>query len=269
MRCQGSACRRLAPIAPGAAAEDTTLRIVYTGKCRASLGCLLLLLGATPLARAADKVPPPVAYSTDLALALLPLRLPPPAALPVSLRNVVGKSARSNAKAACNRSVAAYAVLMRAAAMLFFGPDRRYGDRDAIEKFLDQHVHAKLPALAMGEEGFVPAAPWRAAVANHCIAADLPDPAVRMLGGAASDQPRSATATALALALAARARDWQAGAANVVAPAATLPDMLLLALGDRPHSGQWLAKADGAAQTDEAKLLVARVRAAVAAAEAR
>ena len=230
------------------------------------LACLVLLSAVcAEHARAADTGQTAAGYSRELALALLPVRLPPPAALPKRMAGLARAAAGSRPAQVCLNSQAQFDTLMRSAAGLFFGPDRRHGDPAAIEHFLDQHVRAKPAALELADEGFAAAAPWRAIIAVTCLRAGLAHVGLRLLGSAASASPGSATATAVAILHADRAQQWQAAAGHLPAAWPALHDLLILALADPAQSAAWLTKAAGAARTEDARQLVAKVRAAVAA----
>lgn len=159
-------------------------------------------------AAAAVEVP----FSQALAVTLQPLQAAGGRdSWPVALAAVGQAYGRRQYAAACQRSLQLWQTRMAEGARLFYGPERRKADIDAIERFLDLNVRGARPLLAIAAEGFAPATVWRNLAVDACVRSGDGKTAVLFAAAAASEQT-GAPRLALAVALALQAGRWAAAA---------------------------------------------------------
>ena len=222
---------------------------------------LMALVAAMSL-HAKTAVSAPLAFQTALAVDLQPLRgvTDRPEWFAAELKPIVQAYQRKQWAKACTLSDAKYKRLMQTAARLFFGPERKKAQTEAIEQFLDSKVRGTPPVLEVAAEGFVPAAPWRSITVDACVRADLPAIAVAQIGLIASVTGDGAAVVALAVARGQADRSWASAAAIVAKSKDGLRVVLLRALAEPPTARHWLAAAEQHLQTGDDRALLSAVR---------
>lgn len=216
----------------------------------------MLALLASPCAAS------PVPFQTQLAAELQPLRGSPDRAewYAAELKPVLKAYQRKQWAQACKQSDARFAGLMQTASKLFFGPERKKAEGEAIERFLDAKVRGTKPVLEVAAEGFAPAAPWRSLAVDACVRADQPAAAlaqIQLIASAAGDGP---AVVALAVARAQVDRNWASAAAVVANSKDALRVNLIRALAEPAAAKHWLTTAEKYLQTGEDRALLTSVR---------
>lgn len=228
------------------------------GAWRVGLGSV----GASVAMAAAPCEAAPVPFQTQLAAELQPLRGSPdrPEWYAAELKPVLKAYQRKNWAEACRQSDVHFAALMQTAARLFFGPERKKADTEAIERFLDAKVRGTKPVLEVAAEGFAPAAPWRSLAVDACIRAEQPAAALAQIQLIASNSGDGPAVVALAVARAQADRSWASAAAVVAKSKDALRVHLIRALAEPAAAKHWLAAAEKLLQTGADQALLASVR---------
>jgi len=164
----------------------------------------------------------------------------------------------------CKASEALRAKLLADAARLFYAPDRKSPDIEAIEDFLDSYVRGRTPMLEVPGEVFTPAAAWRALAVDSCVRAAMPELALAMVATAGSLGQDRAERLALAVVLAQRAGVWRAALPVLGADGGGLRAHLVRALAatTQASAASHLQVAEKAAHSADERQLVEQVRAA-------
>lgn len=230
----------------------------FSGAGRFLVGALAI----TTMLAARAGLAAPVPFQSALAAEIQPLLgvSDRPDWFAAELKPVLQAYQRKHWAKACALSDAKYNSLLQTASRLFFGPERKKAEANAIERFLDDKVRGTKPVLEVAAEGFAPAAPWRSLTVDACVRADQPAIALSHIGMIASASGDGPAVVALAVARAQVDRSWASAAAVVAKSRDALRVQLIRALAEPAQARHWLAEAARHVQTGEDQALLVAVR---------